>query len=259
MPRHALLIPLSRDHHRDLVHARRLHAAAQEAPSERVAAARAFVAFFSTHMVSHFRREEETVFPLLVEADGEDRALLVQALLDHQRLHALAARLADELDVDAVSSELLNETGSMLESHVRLEERRLFPLVEQLAGARLTKLAPTPDQDSRGVDLDAAEGEGPLWGATSDDLNVTMLSWYPGSATPEHMNEERDVLVVCLAGSGTILLDGAPQTIAEGQALIIEKGCPRQIEAGPCGLRYLSVHLRRPGLQIASFVAAESN
>jgi hypothetical protein len=33
-------------------------------------------------VVTHFRREEETVFPLLVEADGENRALLVQALLD---------------------------------------------------------------------------------------------------------------------------------------------------------------------------------
>jgi quercetin dioxygenase-like cupin family protein len=91
----------------------------------------------------------------------------------------------------------------------------------------------------------------------SDDLNVTMLSWYPGSATPEHMNEERDVLVVCLAGSGTILLEGDPHTFAEGQVLIIEKGCSRQIEAGPHGLRYLSVHVRRPGLQIASLVATD--
>ena len=257
MPRHPVLIPLSRDHHRDLVHARRLQAADQETPSERIAAARAFAAFFSTHMVSHFRREEETVFPLLVETDGEDRALLVQALLDHQRLHALAARLADELDADAVSSELLNETGSLLESHVRLEERRLFPLVEQLAGERLDQVARAPEHESPVVDLDAAEGEEPLWGAASDDLNVTVLSWYPRSATPEHVNDERDVLVVCLAGSGTVLLDGDPHRFAEGQMLIIEKGHPRRIEAGPYGLRYLSVHLRRPGLQIASLVATD--
>ena len=257
MPRHPVLIPLSRDHHRDLVHAQRLQAAARETPSERVAAARAFVAFFGAHMVPHFRHEEETVFPLLVEAEGDGRALLVQALLDHQRLHALAARLVAELAAGAVSSTLFSETGALLESHVRLEERQLFPLVEQLAGERLDQVDPPLEQDSPVVERHAAEGEGPLWGTASDDLNVTMLSWYPGSATPEHVNDERDVLVVCLAGSGTVLLDGAPHTLAEGQVLIIEKGCPRQIEAGPRGLRYLSVHLRRPGLQIASFVAAD--
>jgi quercetin dioxygenase-like cupin family protein len=178
-------------------------------------------------------------------------------LLDHQRLHALAARLVDELVAGAVSPMLFSETGALLESHVRLEERRLFPLVEQLAGERLDQVDPPREQDSPVVEPDAAEGQGPLWGTASDDLNVTMLSWYPGSATPEHVNDERDVLVVCLAGSGTVLLDGARHKLAEGQVLIIEKGCPRQIEAGPRGLRYLSVHLRRPGLQIASFVAAD--
>jgi quercetin dioxygenase-like cupin family protein len=207
-------------------------------------------------MVGHFRREEETVFPLLDEADGEDRALLVHALLDHQRLHALAARLADERAAGAVSPKLQSETGALLESHVRLEERQLFPLVEQLAGERLDQLAPASEQDSPVVDFDAAEGEGPLWGTAGDDLNVTMLSWYPGSVTPEHVNDERDVLVICLAGSGTVDLDDACYPVAEGQLLILPKGRPRRIEAGPHGLRYLSVHLRRPGLRIGSFVAA---
>jgi quercetin dioxygenase-like cupin family protein len=257
MRRHALLVPLSRDHHRDLVHARRLQAAAQATPSERVAVARAFVAFFGAHMVPHFRHEEETVFPLLVEAEGDGRAVLVHALLDHQRLHALTARLADELADGAVSPMIFSETGALLESHVRFEERRLFPLVEQLAGERFDQLALAPDQESPVVDGDAGEAEGPLWGTASDDLNVTILSWYPGSATPEHVKDERDVLIVCLAGSGTVQLGEARYPFAEGQLRIISKGCPRRIEAGPRGLRYLSVHLRRPGLQIASFVEAE--
>jgi mannose-6-phosphate isomerase-like protein (cupin superfamily) len=229
-----------------------MQGAAEEAPSERVAAARAFVAFFGAHVVNHFRREEETVFPLLVEADGESRTVLVQALLDHQRMHALTDRLAGELNADAVSSQLLSEIGSLLESHVRLEERRLFPLVEQLAGERLADVAPGPEQESLVVDLGAADGEGPLWGTATGDLNVTILGWYPGSVISEHVNDERDVLIVCLAGSGTIQLGDASHAFAEGQMLIIERGCPRRIEAGPRGLRYLSVHLRRSGLQIAS-------
>jgi quercetin dioxygenase-like cupin family protein len=71
------------------------------------------------------------------------------------------------------------------------------------------------------------------------------------------VNDERDVLIVCLAGSWTVRLGEAFHAFAEGQILIIEKGCPRRIEAGPRGLRYLSIHLRRPGLQIASPAAPE--
>jgi hypothetical protein len=69
-------------------------------------------------MVPHFRHEE-TVFPLLVEADGDGRALLVHALLDRQRLHALASRLIGELAAGALSPMLLSETGALLEAHVR--------------------------------------------------------------------------------------------------------------------------------------------
>jgi quercetin dioxygenase-like cupin family protein len=82
-------------------------------------------------------------------------------------------------------------------------------------------------------------------------LNVTLLAWHPGSATPEHVNHERDVLIF-LAGSGTVQLGDAFHAFAEGQMLIIGKGSPRRVEAGPRGLRYLSVHLRRSGLRIAS-------
>jgi hemerythrin-like domain-containing protein len=150
MQRHTALVPLSREHHRDLVHARRLRRAARSAPSERLAAARAFVAFVGGHMVDHFRREEEIFFPLIAEAAGEDRELLVQAMLEHQRLHALAGRLADGLEAGTVGSQLLGETGSLLQSHVRLEERRLFPLIEQLAGERLDRVSATPESGRGG-------------------------------------------------------------------------------------------------------------
>jgi hypothetical protein len=68
----------------------------------------------------------------------------------------------------------------LLESHVRFEERWPFRLVEQLAGERLDQLALAPDQESPVVDGDAGEVEGATVGTASDDLNVTMLAWYPG-------------------------------------------------------------------------------
>jgi quercetin dioxygenase-like cupin family protein len=107
------------------------------------------------------------------------------------------------------------------------------------------------DEDRAVVDLLAGEGEGPLWGTASDDLNATLLAWPAGAGTPEHVNDERDVLLVAVAGSGTLTIDGEGLPIAAGGAAMIAKGRSRRVEAGPDGIRYVTVHRRRGGLAIA--------
>jgi quercetin dioxygenase-like cupin family protein len=89
---------------------------------------------------------------------------------------------------------------------------------------------------------------GPLWGTASEDLNATVLAWPPGDGPPEHVNGERDVLVVCLAGSGTIVVDGAEQPLEAEQALVVPKGVSRRIVAGAEGIRYLTAHVKRPSV-----------
>ena len=74
-------------------------------------------------------------------------------------------------------------------------------------------------------DLLEPAGTGPLWGMASRDLNATLLAWPPGHEIEEHTNT--------------------------GQALLVEKGSTRTFRAGDDGLRYLSVHSRRPPLQVA--------
>ena len=103
------------------------------------------------------------------------------------------------------------------------------------------------------VDLLADEGRGPLWGTASDDLNATLLAWPPGEATPEHVNESRDVLVVVLAGDGVIEIDGEPLAVRAGTCALVEKGRRRRLTAGADGIRYLTVHLRRGGLELGRF------
>jgi quercetin dioxygenase-like cupin family protein len=100
------------------------------------------------------------------------------------------------------------------------------------------------------VDLDRLEGTGPLWGIASEDLNATLLSWPAGDGVTEHRNTERDVLIVATAGSGILTLDGHRHELTRHQAILIPKGASHAIHAGPHGIRYLSVHLRRAGLQI---------
>jgi quercetin dioxygenase-like cupin family protein len=101
------------------------------------------------------------------------------------------------------------------------------------------------------VDLRARTAKrGPLWSVASEDLNATLLAWGPGEGTPEHVNDERDVLLIVLGGSGLIRLDGEEHELEPLSAVVIEKGRRRQIVASPDGIRYLTVHLARGGLQI---------
>jgi quercetin dioxygenase-like cupin family protein len=64
------------------------------------------------------------------------------------------------------------------------------------------------------------------------------------------VNDERDVLFVVLAGSLELRVDGEETELIEDETVIVAKGRLRKITAGPAGVRYLSVHLRRPPLQI---------
>src|SRR4029450_2933218 len=84
------LTPLSQDHHHALVEARRLRRAADT--PESAAVATAFFRFFAVDTVEPSRGGEELLFPLVVDFD-EARELLVQALLEHQRLRAQTSQL----------------------------------------------------------------------------------------------------------------------------------------------------------------------
>lgn len=96
-------------------------------------------------------------------------------------------------------------------------------------------------------------GGGPVWGAASADLNATLLEWPAGEGPSEHVNEERDVLYVVVSGSARLTVDGEPGELAAGEAAIVEKGARRALVAGPEGVRYLTAHTRRGGLELKRF------
>jgi quercetin dioxygenase-like cupin family protein len=141
----------------------------------------------------------------------------------------------------------MRRLGELLEEHIRFEERMLFPLIEDVASEtdlrRLEEAGSARTSVSRG---------GPIWGTETEDLNATLLAWPPGTGPPEHVNAQRDVLVVVLDGSATVAIDGIERRLESGEVLVIEKGTSRRISAGPGGVRYLAVHLRRSPLQISS-------
>ncbi|HEU5244982.1 MAG TPA: cupin domain-containing protein [Gaiellaceae bacterium] len=95
-----------------------------------------------------------------------------------------------------------------------------------------------------------APAGGPVWGAASADLNATLLEWPAGKGPAEHVNEQRDVLYVVLTGSATLTVDGEAHELGVGEATIVDKGARRALVAGAEGVRYLTAHIRRGGLEI---------
>jgi hemerythrin-like domain-containing protein len=141
--RHDSLIPLTHDHHHALVQARRLGEGADRGSPEGVSQARSFLEFFDSDTIGHFREEEESIFPLVIYV-SEAREPLTRLLLEHVQLHALVAKLRAEVDDGEVDPETMTLIASLLQRHIRFEEKVLFPLIESLAADALASVQLSP-------------------------------------------------------------------------------------------------------------------
>lgn len=131
MKRHPHLREFSDDHHQGLVAARRLRkASAGEEPLEQTA--QFFLEFWEEETEPHFIKEEEALLPVLarygVRLDSEP---LTSMFAQHHYIRTLVAQLELELARRDVKSETLGELGELLDEHIRLEEREVFPMIEE--------------------------------------------------------------------------------------------------------------------------------
>ena len=106
--------------------------------------------------------------------------------------------------------------------------------------------------DAGVVDLVAvartAAEQGAVWTRQSEDLNVNLLLFGTGKGVAEHVNGEVDVLLVGIAGSGAVTVNGTRHILHSGHALVIPKGAHRATESLSESFAYLSCHQRRGGL-----------
>jgi hemerythrin-like domain-containing protein len=94
-------------------------------------AAHAFLQFWDEDTSLHFREEEEVLLAVYAHCGGDLGAGPIQEMLaDHARLRGLVLTLIDEDRLGKASVDTLREIGERLEAHIRLEERRVFPLME---------------------------------------------------------------------------------------------------------------------------------
>lgn len=129
MKRHEALVPLSREHHLTLILARLLQKDAPpykdlpQRPAGKIIYAKAE---YRLHIQPHFSKEEK-MFALLKGVNEKVDTLAGELIQDHHRLVACF----DTMNAARVDTELMEETGKLLEAHIRKEERILFPLIEE--------------------------------------------------------------------------------------------------------------------------------
>ena len=123
MKRAEELHPLSHDHHRVLFTALLLSRATEVEPVRTEA-----LDLWRELCLGHLALEEDTLLPGWTSRDpGHDPALAERVLREHDELRDGFRAL----DTGPESVTAMNELGRALESHVRFEERELFPLIEE--------------------------------------------------------------------------------------------------------------------------------
>lgn len=135
MKRHIALQPLSREHHDALLLAQLLRNDVPDyagLPSGNREKAIYATKIFQETLVRHFEKEE-TIFN---QSKGllQDIDILIEEIIAE---HTTLIRLFHELVPATVSSEQLHSLGQLLNTHIRKEERVLFPLLEQYCPAPL--------------------------------------------------------------------------------------------------------------------------
>ena len=139
--RHEALQQLSRDHHHGLLLCFKIRQGVKkEVDLERIRNYNTY--FFKNYLTSHFREEEEHVFPLL----GKDHPFIMKALEQHRELEA-------KFKEGNGNEEQLLALADALENHIRFEERELFNFIQEEATEEdLRKLKEVLNHENPNVD-----------------------------------------------------------------------------------------------------------
>lgn len=137
MKRDKNLHPLSWDHHAALTSVvfTRKHIKGS-ASSERLSQiASEFAVFYETGLLPHFRHEEEWLLPRYLRHVAPTDTDVTRLLTEHLILHRLFLELRDTAARNGDLVAPLTALTDQLESHVRFEERELFPKIESALSA----------------------------------------------------------------------------------------------------------------------------
>jgi hemerythrin-like domain-containing protein len=96
--------------------------------------------FWNPDGQEHFREEEEILLPAYAQFEDINRTEIIELLLEHVQIRSLFDKLLKSKEADL---NVMHELGALLETHIRKEERVVFPMIEKaLPEEKLQELAP---------------------------------------------------------------------------------------------------------------------
>jgi quercetin dioxygenase-like cupin family protein len=122
---------------------------------------------------------------------------------------------------------------------------------EELSGAAD---APVPRILGNTGELAAADPEatGAVWRLAEPgrQLDANLVRVPPRGSIDAHAEPDLDVLLLVVSGDGTLGSAAGPHPVEPGSLVWLPHGSVRSVTAGVSGLSYVTVHRRRPGMQI---------
>src|ERR671910_1512070 len=98
----------------------------------------------------------------------------------------------------------------------------------------------------------AGDCAGVLWTLdATGDLNANLVRFGTGQGVEEHINDEIEVIVLGVSGSGIVAVDREEHALSAGILVFVPKGARRSTVSASEDFAYLTVHHRRGPLQIA--------
>lgn len=143
MKRHDSLLLVAREHHDSLVMARRLVTGKGSKgsgwPAEPAAQAQALLEFYRVNLERHFAAENKFVFQAALECDAAEVGAMIEKLMqEHEYMTRRIQEMAADPEVETAD---LVAFGQLLNDHVRMEDRQLFPAMEaELSVERLARM-----------------------------------------------------------------------------------------------------------------------
>jgi len=133
----------------------------------------------------------------------------------------------------------------------RRGEGRAFGEHDPVTGALRTDLG--------AVAATSAAGEGTVWSLRAgSDPNANVVRFGAGRGVGEHVDDETDVVLVGVAGSGFVEADGREHALGVGELVFVPRGARRSTRDASEGFAYLTVHRRRGPIRIRTRVERES-